>query len=68
MTNPRELALTEAADSQRDRAAGCADCTGQTCGNCQHRLTAAARFDATARSISTNLYGEPPDMEAEADQ
>jgi hypothetical protein len=62
------LSLTEAADSHRDRAAGCADCTDQTCGNCQHRLSTAAQFDATADVFSADLYGEAADLEAEAGQ
>lgn len=54
------LALTEAAESHRDRAAGCADCTDQACGNCQHLLTTAGQLDATARRISAGLQGEHP--------
>jgi hypothetical protein len=71
-------ALDEAADYKRDRAAGCPDCTDQSCGTCKYRLqTAQAYEDVAARLLqarqaapagpSTAASGSPqnPDGEPE---
>ena len=44
-------ALDIAADYQRDRAAGCADCADQTCLTCQSRLRDAQAYDRVANRI-----------------
>jgi hypothetical protein len=44
-------ALDTAADYQRDRAAGCADCADQTCLTCQSRLQNAEAYDRLADRI-----------------
>jgi len=44
-------ALHIAADYQRDRAAGCADCADQTCLTCQSRLRDAQAYDRAAAQI-----------------
>ena len=44
-------ALDEAADYKRDRAAHCADCTGQTCGTCEYRLQMAQAYDDLAARL-----------------
>ena len=44
-------ALDEAAEYQRDRAATCADCTGQSCTTCPWRLQAAGAYDQAAAQI-----------------
>ena len=44
-------ALDEAAEYKRDRAANCADCTGQTCGTCEYRLQMAQAYDDLAARL-----------------
>ena len=44
-------ALDEASDSNRGRAAGCADCVDQSCGTCQFRLDAARAYDSLATRL-----------------
>ena len=44
-------ALDIAADSQRDRAATCADCADQTCLTCQSRLRDAQAYDRMAAQM-----------------
>jgi hypothetical protein len=44
-------ALDIAADDQRNRAAGCADCPDQTCLTCQSRLRDAQAYDRMADQI-----------------
>jgi transcriptional regulator with XRE-family HTH domain len=44
-------ALDEAAEYKRDRAAACADCTGQSCTTCQWRLQAADTYDQLASQV-----------------
>ena len=39
------IALDEAADHKRDRAANCADCADQSCATCRWRLQAAQSYD-----------------------
>ena len=44
-------ALDDAAEYKRDRAATCADCTGQPCTTCQWRLQAADAYDHLAAQM-----------------
>ena len=53
-------ALDEAADCKRDRAANCADCTGQTCGTCEYRLQMAQAYDNVAARLHTEPQATPP--------
>jgi len=53
-------ALDEAADYKRDRAANCADCTGQTCGTCQYRLQMAQAYDNVAARLHTEPQATTP--------
>lgn len=43
--------LNEASDYNRDRAAACADCAGQSCGTCQFHLRAAGTYDRTMAEL-----------------
>jgi len=45
-------ALDIAADDKRDRAAACADCTGQSCPTCESRLQHARSYDRLAAHLS----------------
>ena len=44
-------ALDIAADYKRDRAAGCSDCTSQSCPTCQSRLQHARAYDRIAAHL-----------------
>ena len=44
-------ALDEAADHKRDRAANCADCADQSCGDGEFRLRAALACDSVAARL-----------------
>jgi hypothetical protein len=44
-------ALDIAADYKRDRAAGCSDCTSQSCPTCQLRLQHARAYDRVAAHL-----------------
>ena len=44
-------ALDIAADQKCDRAAACADCTGQSCPTCQSRLQNARAYDRLAAHL-----------------
>jgi hypothetical protein len=44
-------ALDIAADYKRDRAAGCSDCTSQSCPTCQSRLQHARTYDRVAAHL-----------------
>ena len=44
-------ALDLAADDKRDRAAGCSDCTSQSCPTCQSRLQHARAYDRVAAHL-----------------
>ena len=67
-------ALDIAADQKCDRAAACADCTGQSCPTCQSRLQNARAYDrltahliqsAEASATATASHLEPAaDQEA----
>jgi len=65
------LALDEAADYKRDRAAGCADCTGQSCTTCQSRVRTAEAYDqlagrmaAAAEASKAATVGQPEPHDA----
>jgi hypothetical protein len=63
------IALDEAADYKRDRAANCADCADQSCATCQWHLQAAQSYDqvsiqlleatAVAAARQPAPHGEP---------
>jgi hypothetical protein len=44
-------ALDIAADDKRDRAAGCSECTSQSCPSCQSRLQHARGYDRVAAHL-----------------
>lgn len=52
-------ALDDAAESNRDRAAACADCNDQPCRTCQSRLHAADTYDRTAARLLQTEAASP---------
>ena len=53
-------ALDEAAEYKRDRAAACAQCTGQSCGTCQYRLQMATAYDHVAGRLTGDRQASSP--------
>ncbi len=55
------LALDQASDYKRERAACCADCEDQSCGSCQFRLEAAQAYDSLAARLHQASNAVTPD-------
>jgi hypothetical protein len=63
-------ALDEASNYKRDRAGNCADCTDQSCRNCEHRLYTARSYESRAARLQQALditIPERPPPEPAAD-